>query len=152
MKKHLLPLCVTLFLIFAGGMTAGCDKLDDKYKSEKTVTLTIASVKPAAADDDYDWLQGLPVYIYKEESPDWRLWYSHDPIRGFDEIYEEGYEYVVKVRRLTLADPPQDAGAYVYELKKVVSKTQKDSEGVPESYLRVRRGTKNGVRIVSEHR
>ena len=74
-----------------------------KYKSEKTVTLTIASVKPAAADDDYDWLQGLPVYIYKEESPDWRLWYSHDPIRGFDEIYEEGYEYVVKVRRLTLA-------------------------------------------------
>ena len=136
MKNHLLPLCVTLFLIFAGGMTAGCDKLDDKYKSEKTVTLTIASVKPAAADDDYDWLQGLPVYIYKEESPDWRLWYSHDPIRGLDEIYEEGYEYVVKVRRLTLADPPQDAGAYVYELKKVVSKTQKDSEGVPESYLR----------------
>ena len=135
MKKHLLPLCVTLFLIFAGGMTAGCDKLDDKYKSEKTVTLTIASVKPAAADDDYDWLQGLPVYIYKEESPDWRLWYSHDPIRGFDEIYEEGYEYVVKVRRLTLAGPPQDAGAYVYELKKVVSKTQKDSEGVPESCL-----------------
>ena len=127
MKKHLLPLCVTLFLIFAGEMTAGCDKLDDKYKSEKTVTLTIASVKPAAADDDYDWLQGLPVYIYKEESPDWR---------GFDEIYEEGYEYVVKVRRLTLAGPPQDAGAYVYELKKVVSKTQKDSEGVPESYLR----------------
>ena len=80
--------------------------------------------------------RGLPVYIYKEESPDWRLWYSHDPIRGFDEIYEEGYEYVVKVRRLTLADPPQDAGAYVYELKKVVSKTQKHSEGVPESYLR----------------
>ena len=115
MKNHLLPLCVTLFLILAGGMTA---------------------VKPAAADDDYDWLQGLPVYIYKEESPDWRLWYSHDPIRGFDEIYEEGYEYVVKVRRLTLADPPQDAGAYVYELKKVVSKTQKHSEGVPESYLR----------------
>ena len=136
MKNHLLLLCMTLFLIFAGGMTAGCDKLDDKYKSEKTITLTIASVKPAAADDDYDWLQGLPVYIYKEESPDWRLWYSHDPIRGFDEIYEEGYEYVVKVRRLTLADPPQDAGAYVYELKKVVSKTQKDSEGVPESYLR----------------
>ena len=63
MKKHLLPLCVTLFLIFAGGMTAGCDKLDDKYKSEKTVTLTIASVKPAAADDDYDWLQGLPVLL-----------------------------------------------------------------------------------------
>ena len=72
MKNHLLSLCMTLFLIFAGGMTAGCDKLDDKYKSEKTITLTIASVKPAAADDDYDWLQGLPVYIYKEESPDWR--------------------------------------------------------------------------------
>ena len=57
-------------------------------------------------------------------------------LRNKDEIYEEGYEYVVKVRRLTLADPPQDAGAYVYELKKIVSKTQKDSEGVPESYLR----------------
>ena len=54
MKNHLLSLCMTLFLIFAGGMTAGCDKLDDKYKSEKTITLTIASVKPAAADDDYD--------------------------------------------------------------------------------------------------
>ena len=44
-------------------------------------------------------------------------------------------EYI-RNRRLTLAGPPQDAGAYVYELKKVVSKTQKDSEGVPESYLR----------------
>ena len=63
MKKHLLPLCVTLFLIFAGEMTAGCDKLDDKYKSEKTVTLTIASVKPAAADDDYDWLQLSLIHI-----------------------------------------------------------------------------------------
>ena len=62
MKNHLLSLCMTLFLIFAGGMTAGCDKLDDKYKSEKTITLTIASVKPAAADDDYDWLQGLSIF------------------------------------------------------------------------------------------
>ena len=63
MKNHLLPLCVTLFLILAGGMTAGCDKLDDKYKSEKTITLTIASDTPAAADDDYAWLQGRPGYI-----------------------------------------------------------------------------------------
>ena len=62
---------MTLFLIFAGGMTAGCDKLDDKYKSEKTITLTIASVKPAAADDDYDaclYLQrgesGLAVVVF----------------------------------------------------------------------------------------
>ena len=39
MKKHLLPLCVTLFLIFAGEMTAGCDKLDDKYKSELAVVV-----------------------------------------------------------------------------------------------------------------
>ena len=44
MKKHLLPLCVTLFLILAGGMTAGCDKLDYNYKSEKRITLTSASV------------------------------------------------------------------------------------------------------------
>ena len=68
MKKHLLPLCVTLFLIFAGGMTAGCDKLDDKYKSEKTVTLTIASVKPAAAGAACLYLQrgesGLAVVVF----------------------------------------------------------------------------------------
>lgn len=124
-----------LFLIFAGCMIFGCDKLDDKYKSEKMITLTIASVKPVAVDDDYDWLKGLPVYIYRQESPDWQLWYSHEPIKGFDEIYREGYEYVIKVRRLTLANPPQDAGAYIYELKKVLSKTQKDSEGIPDSYL-----------------
>ena len=77
MKKHLLPLCVTLFLIFAGEMTAGCDKLDDKYKSEKTVTLTIASVSYTHLD------------VYKRQAYKRYAWEEAEHASKFAELIGE---------------------------------------------------------------
>lgn len=60
-----------LLLFVAVGWLVSCDKLDGKYKSEKTITLTIASVRPVVVEGDYDWLQGVPVYIYKQDASPW---------------------------------------------------------------------------------
>ena len=46
--------------------------------------------------------------------------YFYDEIEGFD--YESGYLYDLKVRKLKIQNPPQDASGFKYILQKVISK------------------------------
>ena len=77
-----------------------------------------------------------PIYIFKENDSNWRLWYSLQPIVGFDESYEEGYEYVIVVNQYRLDKPPADASIYVYRLEKIISKIQKESEDIPDYMIK----------------
>lgn len=117
----------------------GCGK-SDKYDFEEILRLTIASVKPVEKEENYDYSDvgcWLPLYICKiDENPQWRLWHTWGPIEGFDNLYEEGYEYVIDIyeRRLANTSLP-DGLASKYQLKKVISKVKKDSEGIPEQFI-----------------
>ena len=57
----------------------------------------------------------------------WSFFYGN--IEGFD--YEPGYEYVLKVRKEEVKNPPQDASSVKYVLVRIVSKVEKTSEGLP---------------------
>jgi len=67
-------------------------------------------------------------FLIKEgDSEDWSFWYSG--IEGFN--YEPGYEYVIEIKKDTVATPPMDASTIKYIFMKEVSKTKKESENMP---------------------
>lgn len=61
------------------------------------------------------------MQIKEEGAKDWTLMYAS--IEGF--TYEEGYEYVVEVKREKLENVPADASSIKYTLVKEISKTKK---------------------------
>ncbi|HCO67374.1 MAG TPA: hypothetical protein DIT04_06420 [Dysgonomonas sp.] len=67
------------------------------------------------------------LWIKAEGSDQWEFWYSD--IEGFN--YEPGYEYVLEVKRESVALPAADQSSIKYVLEKVISKTRKQSEGLP---------------------
>lgn len=132
MKKLLL-----IYLLAIPVFLTGCGKDDGyrEYLSEgRDMQITVASVKS---------MVGTPLERFIVETP-----YSNEvhpwwvaTIDGFTE-YEEGYEYVLDVHQ-----PPYIIGIrkngqtfepeyYGYELvlKRVVSKTEKESENIPETF------------------
>lgn len=116
----------------------GCKK-SSEYDSEEIVRVTIASVKPVEKEENYDYnYEGcfLPIYIYKRgDEPEWRLWYSWGPIKGFDDVYEEGFEYVIDVYERYLTYSGVTGIPWRYQLKKIISWDKKDSEGIPERFI-----------------
>ncbi len=109
-----------VFLVMAFvGMLAACNNNKDY-----TETFIVAS-------REGDCVGVAPqkcLLIKKDGHSDWEFFYG--PIKGFD--YREGYEYVIRVRKDILDDAPADRSSFEYTLVKVISKTRKDSEGIPE--------------------
>ena len=135
-----------LIMLFACGATlSGCD--NDR---ERTIFLTIASVRPADRQELYyssgetSW---KPLYICKRGSEEWEIWSAWNPIHGFDERYEEGYEYRIEVAHRTVAydNNVADANPDTYRLVRIVSKIKKTSEGIPAQNGRRPSGAGRGL-------
>ncbi len=58
------------------------------------------------------------MLIKENKTDDWN--YFYDAIEGF--TYEEGYEYILKVKILKIKNPPADASSLAYKLVEVISK------------------------------
>lgn len=91
--------------------------------SQKLETITIASQRG-------DCVGVAPMkclLIKRQGQTDWEFLYQE--IEGLS--YEPGYEYVVEVLKQTIENPAADQSSQRYILEKVVSKTEKTSEGLP---------------------
>ena len=95
--------------------------------SDKNVEkITIASEKTIGYG-----VAPMECYLVKVgDDKDWSLFYS--PIEGFN--YENGYEYVIKVKKEKIDNPPADGSSIKYTLVKVISKKKLMSKGLPNSY------------------
>lgn len=67
------------------------------------------------------------LLVKKDGQADWEFFYNS--IEGFN--YEPGYEYVLEVKAEKIENPAADQSSLKYTLVKVVSKTEKVSEGLP---------------------
>ena len=85
--------------------------------NKNLATYTISSEKA----DCYGVMPMKCMLVKEGDAQNWTLFYSN--IDGFD--YEEGYEYVLKVKKLNVENPPADRSSIKYTLIKVVSKTKK---------------------------
>ncbi len=56
----------------------------------------------------------------------WEAFY--DPIEGFD--FEPGFFYELRVRRVSIADPPADASSYRWILLELVNKTGAQAQAI----------------------
>ncbi|MTG97784.1 MULTISPECIES: DUF4377 domain-containing protein [Myroides] len=61
------------------------------------------------------------MQIKESKDAEWQFMYQG--IEGFE--YEEGFEYVVEVKRTELKNPPADAPSIRYTLVKLISKEKK---------------------------
>lgn len=68
------------------------------------------------------------LLIKSGNSHNWTNFYSQ--IEGFE--YEAGFEYIIEVEVENIKNPPADAPSAKYTLTKVISKVEKQSEGLPQ--------------------
>ena len=104
---------------------------DDSENLSTTETITMASNLYKWPDEANNL---FPTYhlIKREGKQEWECFYSE--IKGFS--FEEGYETVLEVRIDPIAKPAADQGDEQYTLIKVISKIQKESEGLPEGTIK----------------
>jgi len=123
-----------VFLILSASLLVKCDKDDDTT----ILTLTIASVKPVTNEYTVQHLPFItpPLYIYKENGDEWGIWPSSNPIHGFDNIYQEGSEYVIEIIETCKDNPEPDQPNYSYRLNRVVSAVHKESENIPNYMIK----------------
>lgn len=116
-------------ILFAVGLTTGCDKDDNPSNEEQTLTLTVASqrVSPSLSAPIKGY--GNDYMVKYNDKDQWSVF----PYR-IDRFFDfPGTEYVVQVEKAVY----QDAGhpTVMYRLKKIVSEQQKNSEGVADCNL-----------------
>lgn len=91
---------------------AGCNNVTGPQ--ERLLTLQVASTRvPCTGSFPTTCLQTRE----RSDAP-WELFY--DPIAGF--TYEPNYEYVLRVTRRDVPNPPADGSAFEYRLVAVLSK------------------------------
>jgi hypothetical protein len=109
-KRNILLVLFSLILL-----TVRCKK----DNQDVTVTMNVAAKTVKAT---VGWTNGVTDNLnVKEEGSNegWRPMYIGQ-IEGFS--YEEGYEYVLKVKKYPIKNPPQDGSSMGFTLIEIVSK------------------------------
>ena len=120
--KLLKPLGLILLSVFLFGMVSCNDDEDGKDKIEEVKLYVAAKLAP-----HYTWVSPvLGIQIREESEAKFRTIGLHD-ITDFE--YEEGYEYILRVKKKTLANPPMDGTNIEYRLLEILSKEKVD---IPE--------------------
>ncbi len=114
MQKYLLFSVLCIVLLNA------CDNVEDVSEVEIIVSSELITAIDPVGGKEADYMQ------IKEIGNDPGYWNTVRPhgIKGFD--YQEGYEYILLVRKIKIKNPLQDQSNIRYEFIKIISKTWKD--------------------------
>jgi len=98
-----------------------CSSDDDDKDITKEIIMNV-SAEPGVMYDLFDSMGEHPIecmQVMTEDEPgQWQnLYFS--AVKGF--TYERGHEYVLRVKRTILANPPQDASNRTYELVRILA-------------------------------
>ena len=90
------------------------------------------SAEPGVMYDLFDSMGEHPIecmQVMTEDEPgQWQNLYFSE-VKGF--TYERGHEYVLRVKRTILANPPQDASNRTYELVRILADKKVDEVAQP---------------------
>ena len=116
--KNLFKMVIVAFFTVIG-QTACYDNNEDSHDKVEKVTLYVSdetgSYKPWYSSASVDCMMVKEEKEQTEYSP-----LGFFDINGFE--YERGYEYMLSVEKVTLANPPADRNGITYKLLDVVSK------------------------------
>ena len=100
---------------------ASCSSDDDDKDITKEIIMNV-SAEPGVMYDLFDSMGEHPIEcmrVMTEDEPGrWQNLYFSE-VKGF--TYERGHEYVLRVKRTILANPPQDASNRTYELVRILA-------------------------------
>lgn len=124
-------LSILVLLLCAFGIMS-CSKDGRQITDRQEYTLTVASKMLPGVLFSCGANYLTDVYAVKVGDSD--KWSQFGPISGFD--YTEGYEYEIKIRETSYLDYRMGEPAWTeYELIKVISKVEKDSEDLPSDFV-----------------
>lgn len=108
-------------MLFLGVIFSSC--LKDDMQDKVDVIIMEISAETGVSYDFFDSDRMMPIECMKVK---FGTNADHWDKLGFSEIagftYERGYEYVLRVQRTTLANPPADGGLYTYKLLEILSR------------------------------
>ena len=109
------------FAMLAAFSLASCSSDDDDKDTTKEIIMNV-SAEPGVMYDLFDSMGEHPIecmQVMTEDEPGrWQNLYFSE-VKGF--TYERGHEYVLRVKRTILANPPQDASNRTYELVRILA-------------------------------
>ena len=109
------------FVMLAAFSLASCSSDDDNKDITKEIIMNV-SAEPGVMYDLFDSMGEHPIecmQVMTEDEPgQWQYLYFSE-VKGF--TYERGHEYVLRVKRTILANPPQDASDRTYELVRILA-------------------------------
>ena len=109
------------FVMLAAFSLASCSSDDDDKDITKEIIMNV-SAEPGVMYDLFDSMGEHPIecmQVMTEDEPgQWQYLYFSE-VKGF--TYERGHEYVLRVKRTILANPPQDASDRTYELVRILA-------------------------------
>ena len=110
---------------------ASCSSDDDNKDITKEMNMSV-SAEPGVMYDPFDSMGEHPIecmQVMTEDEPgQWQnLYFS--AVKGF--TYERGHEYVLRVKRTILANPPQDASNRTYELVRILDEKKVEEVAEP---------------------
>ena len=108
-----------------------CSSDDDDKDITKEIIMNV-SAEPGVMYDLFDSMGEHPIecmQVMTEDEPgQWQNLYFSE-VKGF--TYERGHEYVLRVKRTILANPPQDASNRTYELVRILADKKVDEVAEP---------------------
>ena len=109
------------FAMLAAFSLVSCSSDDDDKDITKEIIMNV-SAEPGVMYDLFDSMGEHPIecmrVITGDEPGRWQNLYFSG-VKGF--TYERGHEYVLRVKRTILANPPQDANNRIYELVRILA-------------------------------
>ena len=109
------------FTMLAAFSLASCSSDDDDKDITKEIIMNV-SAEPGVMYDLFDSMGEHPIECMRvmtgDEPGRWQNLYFSG-VKGF--TYERGHEYVLRVKRTILANPPQDANNRIYELVRILA-------------------------------
>lgn len=118
---------VYILLFVCAFSLVSCDELKRETKIYELVVASKKYITPESENKD-ETFTPEHYWVKKNGADRWTFFSTH--IRGFE--YEEGFEYEIIVEGKEILFPPADGDSMTYSLKKLISKIEKESEGLPE--------------------
>ena len=113
--RNILVMCAAMLSL------ASCSSDDDNKGITKEMNMSV-SAEPGVMYDPFDSMGEHPIecmQVMTEDEPGQWLYLYFSEVKGF--TYERGHEYVLRVKRTILANPPQDASDRTYELVRILA-------------------------------
>ena len=110
-----------MFMMLAAFSLASCSSDDDDKDITKEIIMNV-SAEPGVMYDLFDSMGEHPIecmQVMTEDEPGQWQYLHFSEVKGF--TYERGHEYVLRVKRTILANPPQDANNRIYELVRILA-------------------------------